>query len=235
MFTNWDARDVGSLEEVFRSHEFGRATDARWGRGGEGSRWLPSAGARPGAGGSEETEVPQQPTELEPSGGGAALDPGAPGGAVDGTAQATRDSVRDDRFGHRARRARWQPGSWPGRATTRGRVFRHRARTRRRVRTAAGPAPARCQPARQLPADRSRLRPGPAARRLARPRTQGSVRATRQGDTFRWSDRRHSPAPRPRPRRRVALQASAAGRRVPRRRPAAPIRWHLPRRPSGAR
>ena len=32
MVTNWDACDVGSLEEVFRSHEFGRATGATGGR-----------------------------------------------------------------------------------------------------------------------------------------------------------------------------------------------------------
>jgi len=32
LVTNWNTRDIGSLEEVFRSHEFGRATNAMGGR-----------------------------------------------------------------------------------------------------------------------------------------------------------------------------------------------------------
>ena len=103
MFTNWDARDVGGLEEVFRSHEFGRVTDATRGRGvsrpagcedalfaWEFDRPLTAVpsrdvegGAEPrrsaGGGGpealSEETEVPEQLQQVGPSGDGAPSGP----------------------------------------------------------------------------------------------------------------------------------------------------------------
>jgi hypothetical protein len=99
MFTNRDARDVGSLEEVFRSHEFGRVTDAMGGRGvfdpagREGALFAQEfgrpltavlshdveGGAEPrrsaGGGGpgalSEETEVPEQLQQVGPSRDGA--------------------------------------------------------------------------------------------------------------------------------------------------------------------
>jgi hypothetical protein len=76
MFTNWDARDVGGLGEVIRSHECGRATDAMGGRGVFGP-----AGREDGLfaqeGGpealSEETEVQEQLQQVECSGDGAPL------------------------------------------------------------------------------------------------------------------------------------------------------------------
>ena len=119
----------------------------------------------------------------------------------------------------------WRPGSWPGRVTTRDRVSRHKESTTRRVRGAGRAAPARRQPAPQLRADRSRERPGPVARHLARPRARASGRATRQEDTFPSPDLRSSPVLRLHPRRRVPLQAAAAGPRVTRHPPAPPIPW----------
>jgi hypothetical protein len=100
MFTNWDARDAGSLEDVFRSRHFGRAAGAMGGRrisgadvredalfakefgrpvtavpsrGVEGEREprLLASKGRHGATRSQETEVPEQPRQVEPSGGGA--------------------------------------------------------------------------------------------------------------------------------------------------------------------
>ena len=102
MFTNWDARDVGSLEEVFRSHEFGQAPNTMGGRegsyparredglfakefsrpltavhshdvDGEGEPRLLPGGGGPEAAPVEETELPEQRPQVESSGGGGAL------------------------------------------------------------------------------------------------------------------------------------------------------------------
>ena len=104
MVTNWDACDVGSLEEVFRSHEFGRATGATGGRRaadparradrlfGKRFGWpltaVPSRDVEgepqrelsPGGEGAEveETEMPEEPPRVEPSNRVAALGPEHP-------------------------------------------------------------------------------------------------------------------------------------------------------------
>jgi hypothetical protein len=98
MFSNGDTGDVGSLEEVFRSHEFGQATDA-WRGGGVSDpedvilakefgralaavslhevedeaepRLSPADG--PGAPSDNEMEESGQPLQAAPSGGGAGL------------------------------------------------------------------------------------------------------------------------------------------------------------------
>jgi hypothetical protein len=104
MFTNWDARDAGSLEDVFRSRHFGRAAGAMGGRrvsgadvredalfakefgrpltavpsrGMEGEREprLLAGKGRHEATRRQETEVPEQPRQVEPSGGGAGSGP----------------------------------------------------------------------------------------------------------------------------------------------------------------
>jgi hypothetical protein len=101
MFTNWDAREVGSLEEVFRSHEFGQPPNTMGGGGasyparredglfakefgrpltavhshddGEGEPLLSAGGSGPEAAPNEEPERPEQRPQVEPSGGDAAL------------------------------------------------------------------------------------------------------------------------------------------------------------------
>ena len=102
MFSNWDARDVGSLEEVFRSHEFGQAPNTMGVRGGaylagredgllakefgrpltavhshdvngEGEPRLSPGGGGPEAAPVEEPELPEQRPQVEPFGGGVAL------------------------------------------------------------------------------------------------------------------------------------------------------------------
>jgi hypothetical protein len=101
MFSKRDADDVGSLEEVFRSHEFGRATGAM-GKGGvlafagyeealfakefhrpltavpvrgvegEAEHRQSTSGGGPEAAQVDEVEMPEQPLQETPSGGGAA-------------------------------------------------------------------------------------------------------------------------------------------------------------------
>jgi hypothetical protein len=102
MFSNRDTGDVGSLEEIFRSHEFGRATDD-WRGGGscdptsredvifakefgrpltavslrevddEAEPRLSSAEDGPGAARENEMEESEQPLQAAPSGGGAGM------------------------------------------------------------------------------------------------------------------------------------------------------------------
>jgi hypothetical protein len=121
MFTNWDARDVGSLEEVFRSHEFGQATNTMVGRGasyparredglfarefgrpltavhshdvdGEGEPRPWPRGGGPEAARVEKPEVPEQRPQVEPSGGPAAL--GAEHAEAPSTAPSNRHATR---------------------------------------------------------------------------------------------------------------------------------------------
>jgi hypothetical protein len=102
MFSNQDACEVGGLEVIFRSHQFGRATGAEeagevsdlacrenvifakeFGRpltpvslhdvDGDAERRLSGGGGRPEEPGTEETEGPEPAPQIAPSEGGAGL------------------------------------------------------------------------------------------------------------------------------------------------------------------
>jgi hypothetical protein len=121
MFSNQDACEVGGLEVIFRSHQFGRGTDAVGGRaisdlGGhedmifakefgrpltavplrdvedEAERGLSPGGGRLEAQGMDETEVSEPPLQVAPFEGGAAL--GAENADAPSTAPPKRPTTR---------------------------------------------------------------------------------------------------------------------------------------------
>ena len=211
MFSNGDARDVGGLEEVFRSDEFGRATDAmgggvsdpvdredvifarEFGRLLTSVRWddvegeaeprLSPIGGGPQGARVDENEVSERPLQVAPSAAGAAL--GAEHVETPSTAPSKRHATRSGTIAvcQRARCARGRGDHGRGWVTIRGRMSRRKDSTTRRVRTGGPTPPVRRQRARRLRAERSRPQPGPVACHRARVRAGGSVRATSQGDT----------------------------------------------------
>ena len=131
MFSNQDACEVGGLEVIFRSHQFGRGTDAAEGReisdlGGredvifakefgrpltavplhdvedEAERGLSPGGGRLEAPGMDETEVLGAPVAGRSLRGRCGVGRGARRCAIDGAAETTHHALLDDRFRRRA-------------------------------------------------------------------------------------------------------------------------------------
>ena len=218
MFTNWDARDVGSLEEVFPLQRIPGGRPTRCGvEGAKGRGGSRRPGPGPGRGAVRRLRCHSNPQSSSPPVRRCSVGSRAPGGAVDGTAQATvRLGTRRSLLVHRARRVGGSRGH--GRGGPPPAVgFSGTGHARR---GASAQRPAQPRPGSNRLDCSRRIAHG--CGRAQRPVVwQGhgrrARRVTRQGETLPvLVGPRHSPAPRPRPWRRVALQASAAGRRVPR-------------------
>ena len=261
---NWDACDVGSLEEIFRSHEFGRGQPARREVGGvSGFRSSRGRDSSPRSSAGRCTAVPSRDVEgeaerrLSPGEGRTGDDAesrrpkcqsnprrSSPRVAVRGrdpehpkapsTAPSKRHATRYGTIASvSALVALVAAGIMAGagqhpRSSVSAQGKHDTALPQRRVQ-----APARRQRARQLRADRSRPRPGPAACHRARLTHDGPGSGNAPGGSVTLVGpadlHRHSG---PRPRRPAALrqQRQQRGHRFP-----AASRQHQSRRPRRVR